>query len=217
MHALIKLWFERVAEWGYLGVFLLMALESTIVPIPSEVIMPPAAYWAAQGKFNFWGLVLAGGLGSTLGSSLCYAFTATAGRSFVLKYGRYFLLPPDKLELAERWLADYALIGIFFARLLPVLRHLIGFPAGLVRVPFGQFVAVTFAGSFLWSGVLAWVGAETIGKRPDLLENPEALAHVLKHDLLWFVGLAALVGGGFLVVKAYAARLKNSAAPPAPG
>lgn len=210
MHALIKLWFEKVAEWGYLGVFLLMALESTIVPIPSEVIMPPAAYWAAQGHFSFWGLVFAGAIGSTLGSSLCYAFTATAGRAFVLRYGRYFLLPPDKLELAERWLADYALIGIFFARLLPVLRHLIGFPAGLVRVPFAQFAATTFAGSFLWCTVLAWVGAETIGKRPDLLQDPDALAHVLKDDLLWFVGLAALIGGGFIVVKAYASKLKSA-------
>lgn len=212
MHALIKLWFERVADWGYLGVFALMALESTIIPIPSEVIMPPAAYWAAQGHFSFWGLVLAGALGSTFGSSLCYAFTATAGRAFVLKYGRYFLLPPDKLVLAERWLADYALIGIFFARLLPVLRHLIGFPAGLVRVPFASFMATTFAGSFLWCTVLAWVGAETIGKRPDLLQDPEALAQVLKHDLIWFVGLAALIGGGFLVVKVYASRMKSGPA-----
>ena len=174
--------------------------------------MPPAAYWAAQGKFHFWGLVMMGALGSTFGSALCYGFTATAGRAFVLQYGRYFLLPPDKLELAERWLADYALIGIFFARLLPVLRHLIGFPAGLVRVPFASFLATTFAGSFLWCTVLAWVGAETIGKRPDLLQNPDALASVLKHDLLWFVALAMLVGGGFVVVKAYAKRTQPSAA-----
>ena len=131
----------------------------------------------------------------------------------MLRYGRYFLLPPDKLELAERWLGDYALIGIFFARLLPVLRHLIGFPAGLVRVPFAQFAATTFAGSFLWCTVLAWVGAETIGKRPDLLQDPDALAHVLKDDLLWFVGLAVLVGGGFIVVKAYASKLKAQAKP----
>ena len=172
LHDLMRMWFERVLEWGYLGVFLLMAVESTIVPIPSEVIMPPAAYWAEQGHFNLWGLVLSGALGSTFGSSLCYLLTYTAGRAFVARYGRYFLLPPEKLELAERWLADYALSGVFLARLLPVLRHLIGFPAGLIRVPFAQFAAVTFAGSFVWCSVLAWFGAKTIGQRPTSCRTP---------------------------------------------
>lgn len=213
MHEILKLWFERVAEWGYLGVFLLMALESTIVPIPSEVIMPPAAYWAAQGRFDFWGLVLAGAVGSTVGSSLCYAFTYTAGRAFVLRWGRYFLLPPDKLELAERWLADYALPGIFFARLLPVLRHLVGFPAGLVRVPFGAFVATTFAGSFLWCAILAWVGAETLGQHPELLQDPDGMTRMIKDELGWFVGLVLLIGAGFLFVKVYASRLKATPQP----
>ena len=206
MHALLKLWFERVHDWGYTGVFFLMALESTIVPIPSEVIMPPAAYWAAQGRFNFWLIILVGALGSSFGSALCYAFTYAVGRPFVLRYGRYFLLPPDKLALAESWLSEYALMGIFLARLLPVLRHLVGFPAGLVGVPFGRFLGVTFAGSFLWCTVLGWVGANTIGKRPDLLDNPEAMSEVLRHDLLWFVGLVFGLGAGWLFVKWYGKR-----------
>lgn len=217
MHELMRLWFESVREWGYAGVFVMMAIESTIVPIPSEIIMPPAAYWAAQGEYSFWGIVFAGALGSTFGSSLCYAFTYTAGRAFVLRWGRYFLLPPDKLVLAERWLADYALTGIFLARLLPVLRHLIGFPAGLVRVPFLPFLATTFVGSFLWCGILAWVGAETIGARPDLLTNPDALEHVLREDLLWFVLLVVGVGAGWLFVKWYGKRKNPVATPPAHG
>jgi membrane protein DedA with SNARE-associated domain len=210
-HELLKIWFERLQDWGYPGVFLLMAIESTIVPIPSEVIMPPAAYWAAQGHFNVWLLVLVGALGSTFGSSLCYGFMLVAGRPFVLNYGRYFFLPPEKFELAERFLADFALGGIFFARLLPVLRHLIGFPAGLIRVPFWQFVLTTFAGSFVWCGVLAYVGINTIGKSPDLLQDPDALGRVLKHDTLWFVGLAAIVGAGFMFVKWYGRRSKKPA------
>ncbi len=217
MHELMKFWFESVREWGYTGVFVMMAIESTIIPIPSEIIMPPAAYWAAQGEYNFWGMVLAGAAGSTFGSSLCYAFTYWVGRAFVLRWGRYFLLPPDKLELAERWLADYALSGVFFARLLPVLRHLIGFPAGLVRVPFAAFAATTFVGSFLWCTILAWVGAETIGKRPDLLSDPDALEHVLREDLLWFIGLVIAVGGGWLLVKWYGKRNNTAATPPARG
>lgn len=205
-HDFLRWYFERVLEWGYTGVFLMMALESTIVPIPSEVIMPPAAYWAAQGELNIWGVILAGGLGSTFGSALCYGFTYTVGRAFMLRYGKYFLLGPDKLELAERWLADFALTGVFFARLLPVVRHLIGFPAGIVRVPFVPFLVVTFVGSTLWCGILAWFGAATIGEHPELLQDPDALTHVLKGDLLWFVAMVVGLGVAWLGVKLYGKR-----------
>jgi membrane protein DedA with SNARE-associated domain len=206
LHDLMRMWFDKVLDWGYLGVFVLMAIESTIVPIPSEVIMPPAAYWAAQGHFSLPGLVLAGAAGSAFGSSLCYALTYTAGRAFVARYGRYFLLPPDKLELAERWLADYSVGGVFLARLLPVLRHLIGFPAGLIRMPFWKFLAVTFVGSFLWCGILAWFGAQTIGQHPELLQDPAALEHVLREELLWFVLAVGGLGGAWMFVKWYSQR-----------
>lgn len=206
LHALMVQWFEFTKEAGYPGVFLMMALESTIVPIPSEIVIPPAAYYAAQGQMSLPGVVLAGGLGSTFGSSVCYGSMRWLGRAFVERWGRWFLLPPERLALAEAWLADFALPGVFGARLLPVVRHLIGFPAGLVRVPFLPFVGVTFVGSTIWCGILAWYGARTIGARPDLLQNPEALQHVLKHDLLWFVGLVLALLGGWLAVKAYGAR-----------
>jgi membrane protein DedA with SNARE-associated domain len=205
-HELMIQWFQVSREWGYLGVFGMMALESTVVPIPSEVILPPAAYWAAQGDLNLYGVVLAGGLGSTFGSSLCYGLTATLGRAFVERWGRYFLLPKERLDLAERWLAQFALGGVFLARLLPVVRHLIGFPAGLMRVPFPAFLAVTFVGSTLWSGVLGVFGARTIGRRPDLLTDPDALSHVIKDDLLWFVLLVAGLGAGWLFVKWFGSR-----------
>lgn len=210
-HELMRTWFQWSLDWGYLGVFAMMALESTIVPIPSEIIMPPAAYHAAQGHFSLWGVILAGGLGSTAGSSLCYGFTYTVGRAFVARWGRYFLLPQERLELAERWLSTFALGGVFFARLLPVVRHLIGFPAGLVRVPFLPFLAITFVGSTLWCAVLAWVGAQTIGKRPDLLDDPSALTDVLKHDLIWFVLLIAGLFGGWLFVKWFGRRAARGA------
>jgi membrane protein DedA with SNARE-associated domain len=206
LHDLMRTWFEWSLQWGYLGIFVMMALESTVIPIPSEIIIPPAAYWAAQGRFSLPGLILAGGLGSTFGSSLCYALTYTAGRAFVLRWGRYFLLPPQRLELAERWLQQFAQGGIFFARLLPVVRHLIGFPAGLVRVPFGRFLALTFTGSTFWCAILAVFGARTIGREPALLQDPAALATVLKRDLLWFVLLVAGVGAGWLFVKWFGSR-----------
>ena len=206
LHEFMTTWFDSVRQWGYPGVFAMMALESTIVPIPSEIIMPPAAYWAVQGEFSLWGIVLVGGLGSTFGSSLSYGFTYWLGRAFILRYGRYLLLPPERLALAEAWLAQYALGGVFMARLLPVVRHLIGFPAGLVRTPFVPFMITTFLGSTLWCGVLAFVGARTIGQRPDLLTNADALAEVLRHDLLWFVGLVLALGGGWLFVKWFGSR-----------
>ncbi|MBM4366750.1 MAG: DedA family protein [Deltaproteobacteria bacterium] len=206
LHEAMRTWFEWSRDAGYLGVFVMMGLESTIVPVPSEIIMPPAGYWASQGKMSMPGVILAGGVGSTVGSSLCYWFTYTAGRAFVLRWGRYFLLPPDKLELAEKWLAQFALGGVFLARLLPVVRHLIGFPAGLVRMPFWPFAGVTFVGSTLWCAVLALFGAKTLGKRPDLLDDPSALASVVKHDLLWFVAGIVALGAGWLFVKWYGNR-----------
>jgi len=206
MHDLMASWFEWTRANGYLGVFTMMALESTIVPIPSEIIIPPAGFYAAQGEMNLLGVILAGGLGSTFGSSLCYWFTYTLGRAFVLRWGKFFLLPPGKLALAEAWLAQFALGGVFLARLLPVVRHLIGFPAGLVRMPFAKFAAITFLGSTLWSGVLAVFGQKILGAHPELVKDPAELAVVVKHELLWFVLLVAGVGAGWLFIQWYAKR-----------
>lgn len=206
MHELLVSWFEWTRDHGYTGIFLMMALESTIVPIPSEIIMPPAGFYAAQGTLSLPGVVLAGGLGSTFGSSLCYGFTYTVGRAFVARWGKFFLLPPAKLALAEAWLAQFALGGVFLARLLPVVRHLIGFPAGLVRMPFWRFAAVTFVGSTLWSAVLAVFGQRILGAHPELMQDPAALSVVVKHELMWFVLLVAGVGAGWMFIQWYAKR-----------
>ncbi|GDX80286.1 hypothetical protein LBMAG42_20970 [Deltaproteobacteria bacterium] len=205
-HDLFVTWFEWTRDNGYTGIFVMMALESTIVPIPSEIIMPPAGYYASQGTMNLPGVILAGGLGSTFGSSLCYGFTYTVGRAFLLRWGKYLLLPPAKLELAERWLQQFALPGVFLARLLPVVRHLIGFPAGLARIPFASFAAVTFVGSTLWCGILAIFGQKVLGAQPDLLKDPNALAALIKHDLMWFVLLVAGLGSGWMFIQWFAKR-----------
>ncbi len=213
LHELIKIWFEWSRDMGYWGVFLMMALESTIVPVPSEIIMPPAGYWAEQGQMSLWGVILAGGLGSTFGSSLCYWFSYTLGRAFLLRYGKWLLLPAERLELAERWLAEFATGGVFLSRLLPVVRHLIGFPAGLIRMPFLRFAVVTFVGSTLWCGVLAVFGARTIGQEPALLDNPETLLRVVKENLMWFVLLVVGLGAGWLFVQWFGKRSKLTGLP----
>ncbi|MBZ2187003.1 MAG: DedA family protein [Bryobacter sp.] len=212
LHELIKVWFEWSRQMGYWGIFFMMALESTIVPVPSEIVMPPAGYWAEQGQMNIWLVILAGGLGSTFGSALCYLFSYTVGRAFLLRYGKWLLLPPERLDLAERWLAQFALGGIFLSRLLPVVRHLIGFPAGLIRVAFLKFLVITFAGSTLWCGILAWFGARTIGQQPGLLDDPDLLIRAVKSNLLWFVLLVAGLGAGWIFVQWFGKRGKVAAA-----
>ncbi len=137
MHHLLETWFNWVLTGGYLGIVVLMAMESSILPVPSEIVIPPAAFLAAQGKLNPIGVVFAGTLGSYLGSAITYWAARFIGRPLIVKYGRFVLLTPKKLEHAEDWLARYQAGGVFFARLLPVLRHLISIPAGIVRMNFG--------------------------------------------------------------------------------
>jgi membrane protein DedA with SNARE-associated domain len=212
-HSLLSLWFRLTLEWGYLGVFLLMAIESTVFPLPSEVVIPPAAYWAGQGRFDFWGVVAAGTLGSWLGASLSYAVARWLGRPLLIAYGKYVFVPEKKWLLAERWIQHFAAGGIFFARLLPVVRHLVSLPAGAARMRFPVFSAMTLLGSFLWCTVLAWFGARVLADEPQLLEDPEALTRVLREKLLWFVLAALVLFALYLVVDWIGRRLARSPKP----
>jgi membrane protein DedA with SNARE-associated domain len=199
IHELIATWFGWVEAWGYAGVFILMAMESSIIPVPSEVVMPPAAFWAAQGKMSLSGVILAGTAGSYFGSVLNYWVARSVGLPVVNRYGKYFLMPPEKLAMAEAWVARFGTPGIFLARLLPVVRHLISIPAGVLKMPFGRFSLATIMGAGIWCAVLAWFGQEVLGSRPELLQSPEAMIHVMKDKLHWFVLavviLSALYGG----------------------
>src|SRR5512134_474276 len=161
-HGLFTTWLELTRQWGYGGVFVLMAIESTVFPLPSEVVVPPAAYWARQGELNFWGVVLAATTGSWAGSALSYAVARKLGRPLIVRYGRYLFVPEKKWLLAEAWINRYSTAGIFFARLLPVVRHLVSLPAGAARMPFGLFTSMTLVGSFVWCTVLAWFGARVL-------------------------------------------------------
>jgi membrane protein DedA with SNARE-associated domain len=167
-----------------------MALESTIVPIPSETIIPAAAYLArTRGELSLSGVVLAGVAGSWIGASIMYWAARWLGRPFVMRFGRYVGLPSAKIELAERWSAHYGWAGIFFSRLLPVIRHLIGIPAGILRLDFRWYSAATLAGSLLWCSVLAWLGA-TVGGHPELLQG--SLHRFALGVLAFAAGLAGL-------------------------
>jgi membrane protein DedA with SNARE-associated domain len=171
LHELSDWYLSVLSQGGYWLIAGLMALESTIVPIPSETIIPPAAYLAhTRGGLSVLGVVLAGTAGSWAGATLMYWAARALGRPFVLRFGRYVAVPPSKIELAERWSARYGWASVFFSRLLPVIRHLIGIPGGVLKWDFRWYSAATLAGSLLWCSVLAWLGA-TLGDHPELMQG----------------------------------------------
>jgi membrane protein DedA with SNARE-associated domain len=187
LHSLILFWFGLVRDWGYAGVIVLMAMESSIFPVPSEVVVPPAAYWAAEGRMSFWGVVLAGTLGSWIGAAATYWVARWLGRPLIARWGHLVLCPPAKVERAERLLRRYEAGGVFFSRLLPVVRHLIGIPAGIIRMPFRTYSLVTIAGSFIWCWVLAWFGQRIGRQNPGAIDDPERFMNAVKGDALWLV------------------------------
>jgi membrane protein DedA with SNARE-associated domain len=187
LHGLLQVWFGWVRDGGYLGVIVLMAMESSILPVPSEIVIPPAAFWAAQGRMSFAGVVLAGTFGSWLGSAISYWISRWIGRAVILRWGKLVLITPDKLERAEHFVERYEVGGVFFARLLPVLRHLISIPAGIARMSFGVFSLVTILGAGIWCTVLAWFGAKVTAAHPDLMQDPEALMAIIKQEGHWIV------------------------------
>jgi membrane protein DedA with SNARE-associated domain len=171
LHRFTDWYLSVIDQGGYWLIGALMALESTVVPIPSETIIPPAAYLAhTRGDFSLFGIVVVGTAGSWIGASVMYWTARWLGRPFVMRFGRYVALPPSKIELAERWSARFGWAGVFFSRLLPVIRHLIGIPAGVLMWDFRWYSAATLAGSLLWCSVLAWLGA-TLGSHPEILKG----------------------------------------------
>jgi membrane protein DedA with SNARE-associated domain len=182
-----------LSQGGYWLIAGLMALESTLVPLPSEVIIPPAAYLAhTQGQLSFVGVVLAGTAGSWVGASVMYWAARFLGRPLIVRFGRYVGMGQAKIELAERWCTHYGPPGVFFSRLLPVIRHLIGIPTGILRMDFRWYALATLLGSLLWCSVLAWLG-RVVGQHPELL------AGSLHRFSALVVGVAAVLGALYYV------------------
>ncbi|MCX6895887.1 MAG: DedA family protein [Verrucomicrobia bacterium] len=194
MHQLIQQltdWYSSALQTGgYPLIALLMAVESSIFPLPSEVVIPPAAHLAHTGQLplSLWGIVLAGTIGSWLGATAMYWAARWAGRPLVLRYGKYIFVSAEKVEGAERWAAHYGAMGIFVSRLLPVVRHLIGIPAGIVRMDYLKFSVFTLIGSAIWCAVLCWLGVK-MGQDAQLMKGEY-------HRLtLWLAGAMVVLGG----------------------
>ncbi len=210
LHQFIQTWFHWVQDWGYGGVILLMAMESSIFPVPSEVVMPPAAFMAVHdGKMTLWGVILAGTFGSWLGSALTYWVSRWLGHIVILKWGKYFFITEEKLKRAEHFMERYEAGGIFFARLLPVVRHLISIPAGIMEMSFRMFSLMTIIGSALWCSILSWYGKGVAERNPELMKDPEQLIHTIKHESLWIIGAVAVIGVlYFFMLKLTASKTK---------
>jgi membrane protein DedA with SNARE-associated domain len=193
--------FEIVKNWyvstGYVGIILAMAIESCLIPLPSEIVMPLAGLFVATaevtqtGKLSLIGVSIAGALGCVLGSALAYQIGAAGGRPLLLRYGKYILISRADSDRADRWFAKYGSPVAFFSRLLPVVRTYISLPAGISRMNFGRFLLYTFLGSLPWTFALAYLGY-LFG--PALQQRMSQLSNVFHGlDVIIIVAFLALV------------------------
>lgn len=183
-----------ISAGGYIGVALLMAIESACIPLPSEIIMPFAGYLVSTGRFTLIGAATAGAIGCNLGSTVAYYVAMYGGRPAIDRWGRYVLLRHSDLDRAEHLFARFGSIMVFVGRMLPVVRTFIAFPAGLARMPMLPFQIYTFVGSWIWCFALAYVGA-ALGDRWD---SSPALRNVF-HSLDLVILLLLVVGIGWFL------------------
>ncbi len=189
LQSMIQWLVEAIGTLGYPGIFLLMAVESSVIPFPSELVMPPAGYLVFQGKMNPWLVVLVGGLGSLAGAYANYYGARLLGRPLLLQYGRFIGLAEVKLERAEQFFNRHGEISTFIGRLTPVIRQLISVPAGLARMNHAQFAIYTTLGATIWCAVLTWIGY-AIG------DNQQLISDMSRQAVAW-----TLAGCGLLLVS----------------
>jgi membrane protein DedA with SNARE-associated domain len=180
---------ETIFALGYPGIVLLMAIESSFFPLPSELVMPPAGYLAAQGRMDVTLAVVAGALGSLLGALFNYYFAVYLGEPFLRRYGRYFFVSNESLDRTEAFFRRHGEIGTFVGRFVPVVRHLISIPAGLSRMRLGRFAFFTTVGAGIWCAVLAYIGW-LLGRHEGALREAAVNTHT-RRALLYI--LPALV------------------------
>jgi membrane protein DedA with SNARE-associated domain len=168
MHALINWLVVTIGALGYPGIFLLMAMESSVIPIPSELVMPPAGYLAQQGQMHLAAAILCGTLGSLAGAYINYFAAHYLGRPLLLKYGKYVWITEEKFAKVEEYFRNHGEISTFIARLLPVVRHLISLPAGLAGMHHWKFSLYTLMGAGMWVTILTLIGY-FIGSERELI------------------------------------------------
>lgn len=184
---------QFIQDVGYPGLLLLITLESTLVPVPSELVMPFAGFLASQHLFSLPMVLLVNTAGALIGSTISYFIGLYAGRPFLDRYGKYFLIRKHDIEKTAAFFERRGGVTVFFARFIPVVRHIISVPAGVARMRFDLFAALTAAGATIWGGALILLGY-------FLGENWETWAATLKKfDLL--IGVAIIVVAIVIVAR----------------
>lgn len=179
-----------ISSLGYFGIVLTMAIESALIPLPSEIIMPFSGFLVSTGRFDFWLVVISGAFGNLIGSYAAYALgfwlERPIIRKLVEKYGKFILLTTHELDIAEKFFQKYGNLVVFGSRLLPGVRTVISLPCGMAKLPLVTFSLLTFSGSFLWSVFLTYVGV-------ILGENWEVLRPVFRQFDIVIVALGVVL------------------------
>ncbi len=183
---------QTVGEWGYIGIFAMMFLESSFFPFPSEVAMIPAGYLAYQGEMNLYLAIAIGIAGSLSGALFNYFLAIKYGRGFLIKYGKYFFISPQTISKVETFFKDHGHISTFSVRLIPAVRQYISFPAGLAKMDLKEFSFYTTLGAGIWVTILALIGY--------FVGQNETLIHQYTKEITVAVLLVLALGIGFYTI-----------------
>jgi len=194
-----------ISSAGYLGIVVLMGIESACIPLPSEVIMPFSGYLVYAGRFHLLWVATAGAIGCNLGSVIAYEVGFFGGRPLVERYGSYILLSRSELDWADRFFVRWGSAAVFIARLLPVIRTFIALPAGIARMPRLRFHVYTFVGSWPWCFVLAYVGMK-LGEKWETDPRLKLWFHRFDEVIL----LVLLAGAATFLWSRWAHRIRTA-------
>jgi len=183
---------DTIGRMGYTGIVVLMAIESSVIPLPSELVMPPAGYLVAMGRMNAALAMAACIAGGLLGSYANYWIASRVGRWAFVRYGKWVLVSERSLERSERFFQKHGPIAVFVSRLFPVLRHLVSIPAGIARMPVGRFFLYTGAGAGLWGGILMAIGW-VIGKEGQSLTHEKVTLYSHRAVVILIPAVAVLI------------------------
>lgn len=177
-----------LGAYGYQAVFVLMVLESALIPIPSEITMVFGGFLVSRGRLDFFWVGMLGAVANVVGSWLAYWLGLWGGRPLVERWGKYVFLRPHEIDRAEAWFARHGEAAVFVSRLLPVVRTFISLPAGVARMPFGKFTIYTFLGCLPWTFALTWAGVLLGDNWERFLEYGQPISYAIAAAGAAFIG-----------------------------
>ena len=188
IHELAQQLVDLIFAWGYLGIFIMMAIESSFIPFPSEIVLVPAGYLAAKGEMSIWAIMAAALAGSIVGAYINYFLAFKLGRKFLLKFGKYFFIKEEVLLKMEAYFQKHGHISTFTGRLIPGVRQLISIPAGLAKMNLAEFTIFTFLGAGIWALILVLLGY-FIGENQELIKEYLKEITAVVFIVVLFIGL----------------------------